>query len=204
MQSHNTGFVVRVCCISKHLKDYFSVACTSCILFLLSVLNMRVSRWCWIGLLPSHDLRVLFHGDSFITQNTMYSVRTIRCHGFGDKLCPYDFIRDSCLVTSNEDTCWTVGLVEEVAVNSEQGATHDTASGGGHSCHLWIRHVANITAVKISDAEEGLMFSFSFSPTYLQMSEPSRVCLYQKPCIDSCLASSWKVKKHIYVSMSLQ
>lgn len=57
MQSHNTSLVVRVCCISKHLKDSFSVACTNCLLFLLSVSNMRVSPWCWIGLSPSHDLR---------------------------------------------------------------------------------------------------------------------------------------------------
>lgn len=156
---------------------------------------MRVSPWCWIGLSPSHDLRPQ---QEFCFMETHSSRRTLctvweqyqqSCHGFGDKLCPYDFFRDSSLVTSNEDTRWTVGLVEEVAVNSEQGATHDATSGGGHSRHLWMRHIANITAVRISP-QEGLMFSCSFSPTYLQMSEPCRVCLCQRPCTHPCLVSS--------------
>lgn len=43
-----------------------------------------------------------------------------------------------CAITSNKDTCWTLSLVKEVAVDGEQGATHYAASGRGHSRHLWI------------------------------------------------------------------
>lgn len=48
-------------------------------------------------------------------------------------------------ITSNEDARRALSLVKEVAVDGEQGATHDAASGGGHSRHLWITNMNALT-----------------------------------------------------------
>ena len=49
------------------------------------------------------------------------------------------------LITSNKNTCFGIGFVEEAAVDGQQGATHDTAIGWGDSCHLYTRDITNIS-----------------------------------------------------------
>lgn len=53
-------------------------------------------------------------------------------------------VSNSSAITSNEDARRTLSLVKEVAVDGEEGAAHDAASGGGHFRHLWM---ANMNAL---------------------------------------------------------
>lgn len=70
-----------------------------------------------------------------------------------------------CVITSNEDARRILSLVKEVAVDGEQGATHDTASGGGYSRHLWI---TNMNALATNRATGS-------NPVYCDKTSPANV-----------------------------
>lgn len=57
------------------------------------------------------------------------------------------------VITSDENTCWAIGLVEEAAVDGQQGSTHDATIGWGDSRHLWTRD-KHFTVIRINSTQE--------------------------------------------------
>lgn len=118
--------------LSVH-KILFSTAWQPC-RFLLSAASQSVHRFClrWKGL--SHDLRARPSGIGF-------------CFGWGAAMQRFvpQWQQKSRrgvenwprLITSNENPCRPVGLVEVAAVDGQQGSAHDTARRWRDSCHLW-------------------------------------------------------------------
>lgn len=93
------------------------------------------------------------------------------------------------VVTSNQDACWPIGLVEEAAVDGQEGTAHDAPGGGGDPCHLWA--ITNIVRFRTSKSKycflttDNLLLS-----TNLRMSGTSTVYPTMKLWTDSCLANS--------------
>lgn len=82
---------------------------------------------------------------SLVAGNTMYSASQTTWVGVVMGMKTDNVFRILLAITSNEDACRTLGLVEKVAVDGEEGAAHDAASRRGHSGHLWITNINGLT-----------------------------------------------------------
>lgn len=119
-QSHDTGYCLSVCATAHSFLPFLC---------------------CWKGLSsPLHVVKDLIRrGERYVLCGPTTWAGVVRGMKTNNDLS------NSFANTSDDDARRMLSLVKEVAVDGEEGAAHDAASGRGHFRHLWITNTNALT-----------------------------------------------------------
>lgn len=109
---------------------------TALLLFCLSHLKVFAHSAVLKRIITIAWLEVLWRHATFIVHSLNFLTTISAKLSWHWKQSIGDFCLVSGLITSDNNARWEISFVEEVAMNGQQGSTHDATLARGYFCHL--------------------------------------------------------------------